>query len=245
MDDLDRLYIELVGALRRRGPAALDEPQTIAELREEVIPYRKVRNPVGFRSHDEYETAFSRLVAGERSYLLGDPVVQDELRQALTDVLPDIRRHRKHEKARVSLNPATIPPPGDIRYAPPELRDSVDWTRAPDEPDAEEAGAEGDAEAYAADLEIAESAVDPDQPAVAEAADMEAADDGAAGEEPDAGVPSGDADLARCPACGRRPPEDAGFCPFCGRRLRSESCGECGTELQPEWRFCPECGTER
>jgi len=245
MDDLDRLYFELVEAQRRRGPDALHAPVTISELHEEIIPYRRVRNRVGFRSNDEYETAFSRLVAGERGYLMGDPVVQDDLRQTLADVLPDIRRHRKHGEARLSLNPETIPPPGDIRYAPPAVRDRGDWNRVvvpePEGAEGEEAGRDGPAAAATPEAHSQAGSSSEEQGAGGPAHDAAQADSSA---EPDE-VPAEAEAQGECPACGERPPPDAAFCPFCGRRLRAQSCGGCGAPLEDEWRFCPECGTGR
>ncbi len=131
MDDLDRLYYEFVEILRRERPSALSESMTVLEVHDELIPYRRVRNPAGLRSNDDYELALSRLLAGERSYVLGDSSVQDELRAGIEEKLPDIRRYRAFPDARVWLNAALIPPPGHIRYAPPELRDRSEWRDPP------------------------------------------------------------------------------------------------------------------
>ena len=59
MDQLDRLFIELVEALREERPSALGEPLSIFELHEALIPYRRVRDPGGFHSNGDYETALS------------------------------------------------------------------------------------------------------------------------------------------------------------------------------------------
>ena len=69
MDDLDRLYIELVEVLRRDRADKLEEPLTIAELHRERVPYQRVREPAGLRSHDDYELALARLLSGERGYV--------------------------------------------------------------------------------------------------------------------------------------------------------------------------------
>lgn len=229
MDELDRLHFELVETLRRQRPTALTERVSIGELHERVIPYRRVRDAVGFLSNDEFETVFSRLVAGERGYLLGDPVMQEDVRKALADVLPDIRRHRQHRDERVWLNPATIPPPGDSRYAPPELRDRAD--RDPAAPEVELAH-DGGHDVVTAQVED----VTPELEAGRAAVPVEGGPEAGAEPETEAGM---------CPACGELTPAGAAFCPFCGERLDCGSCGACGAELEANWRFCPECGARR
>lgn len=229
MDELDRLHFELVETLRRQRPTAMTERISIGELHERVIPYRRVRDAVGFRSNDDFETAFSRLVAGERGYLLGDPVMQEDVRTALADVLPDIRRHRQHRDERVWLNPATIPPPGDSRYAPPELRERTD--RDPAAPVIEPAQYDEHDVAPAEEEDASTEGVT--EPA---AMPVEGASETGAGPETEAGM---------CSMCGELTPAGAAFCPFCGERLDSGSCRVCGAGLEATWRFCPECGTRR
>jgi hypothetical protein len=239
MDDLDRLYVELVESLRRQQPAALTRSLTVFELHEQLVPYRRVRNSIGFSSNDEYEVALSRLLAGERGYLLGDGEMQGNLRTGLEETLPDIRRYQSFPEHRVSLNPEGIPPPGDTRYAPPELRE-----RAAGATDA---------------VDIRELA--PDQGA--ESADPEEA---MAGSEPPAASPEPDAidasggegvahspetvelpreELELCHACGLELPDAASYCPFCGSPVTFGLCKACGTELEPTWRFCAKCGLPR
>jgi hypothetical protein len=206
VDDLDRLYHEFVEILRLERPSALTEPMTVLEVHDEIIPYRRVRNPVGFRSNDDYEMALSRLLAGERSYVLGDSSVQEELRAGIEEKLPDIRRYRAFPAARVWLNSAAIPPPGHIRYAPPELRERSEWREPPTVPDGEP-----------------DSSAAVDEPA-SEAHDLVA-------EEPEdcpscqAEVPSG---AAYCPFCGTR--LVPGACRACGAVLEPawRFCPECG-----------------
>jgi hypothetical protein len=221
MDDLDRLYIEFVEILRRERPSALTEPLTVAELHEVVIPYRRVRNPVGLRSNDDYENALTRLLSGERGYVLSDRDMQEELKAGLKDVVPDTRRYRAFPDARVWLNPEEIPPPGDIRYAPPELREQVDWlsqaTPGPDQPREPETGA---------------GAASVDEPATGAVAGAESR----ARPESALGV---------CPRCGVSPPEGAAFCPYCGSRLSAGRCRSCGADMEPAWRFCADCGAPR
>lgn len=204
MDDLDRLYYEFVEILRLERPSALTEPMTVLEVHDEIIPYRRVRNPAGLRSNDDYELALSRLLAGDRSYLLGDSAVQEELRAGIEEKLPDIRRYRAFPDARVWLNSAAIPPPGHIRYAPPELRERSEWREpppvAPSEPTA---------------------AVD--EPAPEDPEDRSDPPENCPGCR--AEVPAGS---AYCPFCGRR--LLPGACRACGAVLEPawRFCPDCG-----------------
>ena len=140
MDDLDRLYFEFVETLRRERPSALSGALSVLELHDQVIPYRRIRNAAGLRSNDDYEAALSRLLSGERGYLQADPVMQQELRAGLEETLPDIGRYRAFPDRRVTLNPDLIPPPGHIRYAPPEIRQRADLIEAMAEELAADAG---------------------------------------------------------------------------------------------------------
>lgn len=246
MDALDRLYFELVENVRREHRAALREPVRIADLQGRLIPYRRVRDAVDFRSNDEYAATLSRLLAGEREYLIVDPVVREDLRRALNDPLPDIRRYRSYPDAQVLLNPDTIPPPGDIRYAPPEVRDlaahalSAQMSEAAhadtDGPDGDATGPE--AGEVAAGTPGQAHAEEQDEPGTATGGDAEAGDETAA-----SAAEEGPTDM--CPGCGEETPGDAAFCPFCGRRLGVARCPDCGVDLKAEWRYCPGCGLER
>lgn len=244
MDDLDRLFFELVESLRRERPAALAGPITVGELHERVIPYRLVRDSVGFRSNDDYESTFCRLAAGERSYLLGDRVIQQELREALSDVLPDIHRYRAYKDEQVWLNPAAIPPPGDTRYAPPELRERTAQVVTTEKPDA------GGEDAVGARRDAADPAEPLDEMGVGPTGhgDTNRSQELVAGQTDDAisGEVFADAgEVETCPTCGEGPPRGAAFCPFCGARLRLALCSDCGSALEPSWRFCPACGNRR
>ncbi|MGD2217521.1 MAG: zinc ribbon domain-containing protein [Gemmatimonadales bacterium] len=209
MDDLDRLYYEFVEILRRERPSVLkDEALTIAEVHEQIIPYRRIRNRVGLGSHGDYEATLSRLLSGERDYLLSDRDVQEELRAGLVESLPDIRRFLAFPDVRVWLNAEKVPPPGDIRYAPPELREGVDWVSEAIESHEEERAAELEAGAEAMAAAEAEAAGPAFCPMCG-------------GEAPES--------AAFCPFCGRRLTAEA--CPTCSADLDPawSFCARCGT----------------
>lgn len=240
MDDLDRLFCELVDSMRRGRPTALLKPLAVGEVHERVVPYRRVRDALGLRSNEDYEAALSRMLSGERGYLFGEEELQQDLRAGLNELVADIRRYRSYPEARIWLNPEKIPPPGDIRYAPPEVRDGTDWARAEVDveapsPDEEEAGSLGDPR-----LESAVP-VDPDRPDR-----NDATGDGATSDESVSEATNGvvAASAPSCPKCAEPIPEAAAFCPFCGLPLSGE-CGSCGAAMQPSWRYCAACGSPR
>lgn len=210
MDDLDRLYYEFVEILRRERPSVLkDEALTFAEVHEQIIPYRRIRNRVGLGSHGDYEATLSRLLAGERDYLLSDRDVQEELRAGLVESLPDIRRFLAFPDVRVWLNADKVPPPGDIRYAPPELREGVDWVSEAIESHEEERAAES---RMREERPASAPEASPPEPAYCPMC---------GGEAPQSAM--------FCPFCGRRLTPEA--CSTCGADLDPawSFCARCGT----------------
>jgi len=263
LDDLDRLYLEFVEIARRERGAAFTEPMTVLELHDELIPYRRVRDPADLRSNDDYELALSRMLAGERDYLLSDGNMQDEVRAGLEETLPDLRRYRAFPSVRVWLNPDEIPPPGHIRYAPPEVRDQIEWSvpqttddsaathsevedsiveEVTEEEDlVEEESYEEEDSSRGADLDDIVLRDDPDEILTRETtedADVEP-------RPPEEGPAEPATELEICVQCGTDLPVSAAFCPFCGKRLWPENCEACGAELESAWRFCAACGAPR
>ncbi len=233
MDDLDRLYLAMVETLRREKPSALREPLRVLELHERLIPYRRVRNRVGFVSNDDYEIALTRLLSGERNYIEGDRDMQAELSAGLAEIMPDTRRYLAFPETRVWLNPRQIPPPGDTRYAPPELREAARSS-------AEGAGAQSASAPESAEKEDD----DAEEPAAALAAEVNPPVSGA--DAIDASVVEESREhFDECPRCKGELPDAADYCPHCGCRLLPDSCQTCGAQLEPTWSFCARCGSRR
>lgn len=241
MDDLDRLYHELVDSMRRRRPAALLDPCTVLEVHEQLVPYRRVRNALGFRSNEDYEAALSRMLSGERGYLLSEGELQPELQAGLGEIVADIRRYRSYPEARVWLNPEKIPPPGDIRYAPPEVRERTDWARAI----VTDAVMTPDSEEGRPATDLAGDPLASATPGSMSNDDATSGDENPAA-EPEAGEMSETAPVpaSTCLRCMERLPEGALFCPFCGSPV-SGQCRSCGAEMEPAWRYCAACGEPR
>lgn len=117
MDDLDRLYTRLVSALRERGGGSDTHACAIAELYQNLVPYRAVRTELGFAELPRYEHALLRLLSGERSYLSVDlPKVRDEIRAELRSPNPILGVYRDYAAVgvRVRLNGATPQPAAEL-----------------------------------------------------------------------------------------------------------------------------------
>lgn len=273
MDDLDRLYLELVESLRGHGKG-LGETVRVREMHEELIPYRRVRDRVGFRSNGEYQVALSRLLSGERGYLKADAALQESVREALFAPVPDARRFRAFPDAEVRLEPGAVPPPSDTRYAPPEVRKRAArlWSEMGPKPaSAPEAGevrggVEGSRESSRSTASSAppvegeagdeeDSVVERDagkadgEPALSggdpESPDPETvrAHGGGAGGPQDARVPM---ERSICPGCGDDLPDrPIRYCPYCGHGPIEARCAACRTPLRRDWKYCPECGRSR
>src|SRR5258708_21656424 len=78
MDELDRLFGLLVAALARETRVAVPFPAS--EVYERLVPYRSNRPRLNVATHQDYEMAVLRLLAGERNYLQLEP---DTVREAM------------------------------------------------------------------------------------------------------------------------------------------------------------------
>jgi hypothetical protein len=97
-DDLvAQLHRTLVDALRRSRPGALDRPITVAEIYQDILPYRAAREAVGFEINADYEHALLRLLAGEGDLARIEPrEVRDKLRMELDSPNPDVGLFRSY-----------------------------------------------------------------------------------------------------------------------------------------------------
>ena len=73
MDQLDRLFHQVVRALAARGTEQLDQPVQVAELYQDLVPYRQIRSALRFETYQDYELALLRLLGGERGYVSVEP----------------------------------------------------------------------------------------------------------------------------------------------------------------------------
>src|SRR5256885_3527739 len=89
-DDLDRLFERLVSFLADDAPGRLAVPFPAAEVYERLVPYRSNRYILKVATHQDYEMAVLRLLAGERGYASLEPAeVQDALQRGVAGADPD------------------------------------------------------------------------------------------------------------------------------------------------------------
>jgi len=216
-DDLDRLFERLVSVLADDAPGRLAIPFPASEVYERLVPYRSNRSILKVATHQDYEMAVLRLLAGERGYASVDPAdVQDVLQREAAESNPDPGVFRQFPDAMLNLNRLAAERflRGDRAYAPPAA--SLPSLVPPPPESAEAADREGDEDAEevplaGATFELAEQTEAPRQ----------------------------------CPYCGATLPgsRKVNFCPQCGQPPSGElRCPACGGEVDVGWRYCVSCG---
>jgi len=120
VDELDRLFGLLVGALARETRVAVPFPA--AEIYERLVPYRQNRSRLNVATHQDYEMAVLRLLAGERSYVQLEPdSVREAMQREIATINPDPAYFRSFPEAQVMVNgrAAERVMIADRAYAPP------------------------------------------------------------------------------------------------------------------------------
>ncbi len=146
LDDLDRLFHRVVQALAERGPERVQQPIQVAELYQELVPYRQHRAALKLDTHQDYEMAMLRLLAGERGYARVEPVeVQDAFVNEAHAAIPEAGVFREYAAARVYLNPTAAKTvlAGAEAYAPRAAAPAPPAPSATPPPGGGAGGAEG------------------------------------------------------------------------------------------------------
>lgn len=213
-DELDRLFELLVERLAKDVRLAVPFPA--AEVYERLVPYRSNRSQLKVATHQDYEMAVLRLLAGERNYVRLEPDdVRDAMQREVTAVNPDPSIFRSFPEALVMINrlAAERHLRGDQIYAPPASE--------PETP-AEEL------EETPIDYTGENPIPPPHSPATFE---LEETEDTAS--------------TRQCPYCGGALPVNrkVNFCPHCGQPPSGElKCPACGAEVDVGWGYCVGCG---
>jgi hypothetical protein len=244
---LHRLHECLARELRRRG--SLEQPVTVAEIYQDLVPYREVRAEIGVDMNADYEHVLLRLLSGESGLARLEPAeARAELRLELEMPDPNVTMYRKFAGCDVWVAPGSDANGGPLqparrpsRYAPavPARREGEaaplgipDWLAAIDRdtprpaPPAPAVSAASPALPRAAPpaprVPRPRPAPRPQTGRGGQAAPGRRACVGCAGELPD----------------GRQ----VRFCPHCGADQERVPCVACGEELEASWRFCIACG---
>jgi double zinc ribbon protein len=107
VDDLDRLFRRLVQNMRAEYPAYLTSPFPVAELYQSVVPYRHNRSALQIEVHEDYEVALTRLLSGERGYVVSDPAMQESLTAVLATGKGTLS-YRAYAAALIELAPDAV-----------------------------------------------------------------------------------------------------------------------------------------
>jgi hypothetical protein len=230
MDDVERMYRQLVRIIRATSPQLLTQPFPVSDLYSTILPYRLHRRDLGLETNQDYELALLELLSGARGYL----VVEDRMKQVLGDSLksasPDPVLIREFGTARVSLAP-----------------DALRQLDGEGQPAASAPTASVPTAASAPTADVATIATAPTGTATvappARSAGTTASAPATATRRPSRPitVPSGGEE---CPHCKGELPagRPINFCPHCGQDLTMRHCPACGSELEHEWKFCVTCG---
>ncbi len=108
MDDLDRVFQRLVQNIKSRSPDQVALPFTVAELHEQLVPYRHNRRELGIETNQDYEVAVMRLLSGERDYIVGGDAMQDSLKKEIASQNPDPGAFREFGTTQISISPAAL-----------------------------------------------------------------------------------------------------------------------------------------
>ena len=100
----------LVEEILRTRPLYLSEPFTVAEIYQNLVPYRTHHDRIGVEMNGDYEDALLRLLAGEGEYLLLESDhARREIRDELGSPRPNRGLYREYAAADVRLNPVSLP----------------------------------------------------------------------------------------------------------------------------------------
>jgi hypothetical protein len=232
-DALALLFRRLVLAAQQAD--ALARPIEVAEILDTLVPYRAARRDGLLDTNDDYLHAVMQLLAGERGYLFADDLMQDDLKNELTALNPDlgVLTTYRNAKVRIASQPAEQVLAGDTEI---DLRPATP-AATPKIPTAPRGVSRGSAEIVeqpANDVPMvrvsaAVSLTPPDAPVVVANAPAPSLDESVA---------------AVCPYCSKDIATDRPikFCPHCGINLRIRRCPGCSAEMEAEWKFCVTCG---
>jgi hypothetical protein len=264
MDNLDRMYRHLVRTIRAKFPQYLSQPFDVAELYQNILPYRHHRRELGLETNEDYEITLTELLSGARDYVIVDDRMRDALRDQLASVNPDPSAFKQFASASVALSPNALrslasgpdDPSTPLRsVAVPEVRSlgiggrTAEFETVPapgttaerERPVASTSGAARPTGALPSESKATQQPA-AQQPAAQQPAAPTSlpapttAPSGARAITPEPG--------ATCRWCNEDLPVGRAitFCPHCGQNLTTMNCPACGSELEVGWKFCAVCG---
>lgn len=108
MDALDRTFQHLINTIQARYPAYLTQPFDVAELYQNILPYRHHRRELGLDTNQDYELVLLQLFSGARDYLIVDEEMRERLGRELSSANPDPGAFREFSTSQIALSPAAV-----------------------------------------------------------------------------------------------------------------------------------------
>ncbi len=182
---LRRFHRALVREIQDSNPEHLTAPFSVAEIYQNLVPYRTHRDEIGVEMNADYEHALLRLLAGEGDFLtIESRTARQEIREELESPNPNTGLYRDFAAA-------------DVRLNPDKIDDALMWDPAKSEE--EEEGTESEESISDLDLEAEEPTAGVEEEESEEPEEEEPEAEGAVGgEEPgeDVEAPEEEEDLA-------------------------------------------------
>lgn len=251
MDDVRRVFQELVQALADHQPSYLSAPFPLPELHETILPYRRYRSDLHFEAIEDYEMAILRLLAGEGGYVTVEPSeVRDFLARERRAVNPRTGVFRTIDKATVTLNSDAAKAVLDARraYAPPEPgHEEPEPAPEHEEPESPSGSEPLDQPDQLVSAQPSTQMDTPRQEGAETMAPVEPVDERtpvlATHSPPDDQIPL-TLLVPKCVHCESFLPvwRIVSYCPYCGTLLRHTTCRRCGERLEEGWHHCGACG---
>ena len=213
VDELDRLFSLLVGALARETRVAVPFPAS--DVYERLVPYRSNRSRLNVATHQDYEMAVLRLLAGERNYVQLEPeTVREAMQREIATINPDPAYFRSFPDAQVMVNGRAAERVllADRAYAPATPQD---------------------------DEELVDTTGENPVPVPFVPPAAFHTPKSPAPRPKDALAPD------QCEFCGGVLPanREARFCPHCGQPQEGQlRCPGCGNDVDVGWAYCLSCG---
>ena len=132
---LQRFHEVLLRQITETRPDYLTAPFTVAEIYQDLVPYRSYRDLIGLEMNGDYEDALIRMLSGEGDYLVLDSdVARQQILKELASPNPNAAVFRDFAAVDVRLHPSRVP----IRPG------AAVWAEVPDPPkiESEESGTE-------------------------------------------------------------------------------------------------------
>jgi len=248
-DALALLFRRLVIAAQQAD--ALARPIEVGEILETLVPYRSARRDGLLDTNDDYLHALMQLLAGEGGYIFTDDLMQDDLKNELTALNPDLGALNTYRtaKVRIASTPAAAVLAGDTNI---DLRPATPTApRGVQRSSGESVGQPRLSPAVAtkrvsAEVSVSESvSASVSVPSTSPVSPMKsgpAATSGVASQG--APLPVVESAASVCPYCSKDITTDRAlkYCPHCGINLRIRRCPGCSAEMEAEWKFCVTCG---